>query len=97
MIRKNLGTCSIHNCQTKPDQYHGITNNAKEKDTFNQYNYLEVRKQSCYSHYLNIVESDCNKLPANSIQNTSNIQNNIITNNIKPLSFGNKITLIITG
>jgi len=31
MTRKNLGSCSIHNCQIKSDQYHGITNNALRK------------------------------------------------------------------
>ncbi len=69
MIQKNLGSYLIHNCQIKSDQYRGITNNAlkkvKEKGTFNQYNYLEVEKQLCYSHYLNIIESNHNKLPSN--------------------------------
>ncbi|CAG8698064.1 13657_t:CDS:2, partial [Funneliformis caledonium] len=64
------------------DQYRGITNNAlkkaKEKGTFNQYNYLEVGKQLCYFHYLNIIEPDRNKLSANRMRNT-NIQNNTTT------------------
>ncbi|CAG8810145.1 31827_t:CDS:1, partial [Racocetra persica] len=53
-----------HNCQRISDQYHGITNyilkKAKEKGTFDQYNYLEVEKQLCYFHYLSIIEPDRN-------------------------------------
>jgi hypothetical protein len=104
MTRKNLGPCSIHNCQINSNQYRGITTNAlrkaKENGTFDQYNYLEFGKQLCYPHYLSIIEPDRNKkLQTNSIRNNPNIpniQNNVIVNNnnIKPLSFANKITLM---
>lgn len=98
MSRKNLGPCSIHNCNIESNQYRGITSyalrKAKEKGTFRQYNYLEIGKQLCYSHYLNIIEPDRNKLPTNTIRNSSNIQNNEIINHIKPTSFGDKITLM---
>ena len=49
MTKKNLGPCSVRNCQIRPNQYRGITEyalrKAKEKGTFNQYNYLEIGKQ----------------------------------------------------
>jgi len=77
MTQKNLGSCSIHNCNIESNQYYGITSYAlrkvKEKGIFKQYNYLEIRKQLWYSHYLNIIESDQNKLPTNTIRNSSNI------------------------
>ncbi|CAG8804412.1 26100_t:CDS:1, partial [Racocetra persica] len=65
--------------------FRGITDyalkKAKEKGTFSQYSYLEIGKQLCYSHYLEIIEPDrhnVKKLP------TNNLQDNVIT---KSLSF----------
>ncbi|RIB02068.1 hypothetical protein C2G38_2228885 [Gigaspora rosea] len=89
MTKKNLGPCSINNCQIRPNQYHGITEyalrKAKEKGTFNQYNYLEVGKQLCYPHYLKIVEPDRHN-------EYNNKQDHIIVKN--PLSFREKISLM---
>ncbi|CAG8808461.1 3203_t:CDS:2, partial [Cetraspora pellucida] len=65
-----------HNCQINPDQYHGITNNvlkkAKEKGTFDQYNYLEVGKQLCYFHYLSIIDHN------NTYKSSANNETDII-------------------
>ncbi|CAJ0915239.1 1834_t:CDS:2, partial [Entrophospora sp. SA101] len=77
----HYGPCFIRNCKIIPKKYHGITANAlkkaKEKGTFNQYNYLEVGKQLCYPHYLKIIEPDRNGINYNSlieIKNNEDIQ-----------------------
>ncbi|CAG8672293.1 6160_t:CDS:2, partial [Cetraspora pellucida] len=92
MTKKNLGPCSVRDCQINPKQFRGITDyafkKAKEKGTFGQYSYLEIGKQLCYSYYLEIIELDrhnVKKLP------TNNLQDNVIT---KSLLFGNKIALM---
>ncbi|CAG8813763.1 16763_t:CDS:1, partial [Cetraspora pellucida] len=76
----------------KPNQYCRITEyvlrKAKEKGTYNQYNYLEVGKQLCYPHYLKIVEPNHN----NGSLADNNKQDYIIIK--KPLSFGKKISLM---
>ncbi|CAG8498539.1 22276_t:CDS:2 [Racocetra persica] len=92
MTKKNLGSCFVCNCQIRPNQYHRITEyalrKAKEKETFNRYNYLEVGKQLCYPYYLEIVEPDC----YNESSTNNNRQDHIIIR--KLLSFGKKITLM---
>ncbi|CAG8570115.1 6087_t:CDS:1, partial [Gigaspora rosea] len=71
-----------------PNQYRRITEyalrKAKEKGTFNQYNYLEVGKQLCYPHYLEIVEPNRH----NELSTDNNKQDHIIVKN--PLLFGEK-------
>ncbi|CAG8775805.1 7147_t:CDS:1, partial [Dentiscutata erythropus] len=73
----------------RPNQYRGITEyalrKAKEKGTFNRYNYLEVGKQLCYPHYLDIVEPNYH----NESSTNNNGQDHIIVR--KPLSFGKKL------
>ncbi|CAG8637076.1 35909_t:CDS:2 [Racocetra persica] len=85
MSQKNLGPCSVCNCQIEPNQYRRITEYAlkkvKEKGTFDQYNYLEVGKQLYYPHYLEIVKPDRH----NKLLISINKQNNIVVK--KLLSF----------
>ncbi|CAG8833977.1 16276_t:CDS:1, partial [Cetraspora pellucida] len=73
------------NCQINPKQYREITDNAlrkaKEKGTFSQYNYLEIGKQLCYLHYLEIIELDRHNVKKSP---TNNLQDSVIK---KPLSF----------
>ncbi|CAG8520385.1 8038_t:CDS:1 [Cetraspora pellucida] len=92
MTKKNLGPCSVRNCQINPKQYCEITDNAfrkaKEKGTFSQYNYLEIRKQLCYPHYLEIIEPNHHNVKKSP---TNNLQDSVVR---KPLSFGDKITLM---
>ena len=103
MPPKNLGPCSIRDCQTNSNQYRRITENAltkaKAKGTFDQYNYLELEMQLCYPHYLSIVEPDRNdkrKLPTISTHVTEPDCDDTSRSPTSetPLSFGDKVALM---
>ncbi|CAG8565973.1 5467_t:CDS:1 [Cetraspora pellucida] len=109
--KKNIGPCSIRNCQSNSNQFCRITKyvltKIKTKDILNQYNYLEIKMQLCFPHYLSIIEpdhNDRNKLPTNDtliIENNQTVIemlpfSNSLENTVnkKQLSFDDKITLM---
>ena len=70
MAPKNYGPCSVQNCNLQQDRYRQFTslayNKAQKKGTYKTYPYLRIGQQLCYSHYLQIVESDRNERPKTS-------------------------------
>ncbi|CAG8489404.1 19502_t:CDS:1, partial [Racocetra persica] len=62
-MKKNESPCSIQNC-SRNFIFRKITSIAykkvQTKRTLEQYDSLEIGQEICYSHYLDIVEPDCN-------------------------------------
>ncbi|RIB15013.1 hypothetical protein C2G38_2193431 [Gigaspora rosea] len=58
----NKGPCNVRDCNNNTSHYYKFTENAfqksKEKNTFDNYNYLSINDQLCDTHYLIIVEPD---------------------------------------
>ena len=63
-MKKNKGPCSIQNCNRNSTLFRKITsiayNKAQNKGILEQYGDLKIGQEICYSHYLDIVEPDCN-------------------------------------
>ncbi|CAG8721356.1 19632_t:CDS:2 [Dentiscutata erythropus] len=61
-MKKNESPCSIQNCSRNSTIFRKITliayKKAQTKGTLKQYDYLEIRQEICYSHYLDIVKPD---------------------------------------
>ncbi|CAG8622383.1 6891_t:CDS:2 [Cetraspora pellucida] len=61
-LEQNKGPCKVRNYNNITNHYRKFTAKAieklKEKNTFDDYNYLELNDQLCDAHYLKIVEPD---------------------------------------
>ena len=64
----NNGPCKVKDCNNNDSNKHKFrkfTQLSKEKairtNTYQNYNYLQIGDQFCFSHYLLIVEADRNK------------------------------------
>ncbi|RIB30423.1 hypothetical protein C2G38_2152734 [Gigaspora rosea] len=63
---ENKGPCKVKDCNNDDiTHYYKFTTYAKksiDKNTFDEYNYLEINDQLCDMHYLKIVEPDRNNI-----------------------------------
>src|ERR1044071_10137905 len=64
----NNGPCKVKDCNNNDSNKHKFrkfTQLSKEKairtNTYQNYNYLQIGDQFCFSHYLLIIEADRNK------------------------------------